>query len=201
MSIYEITPLDYSKKYRDGIGNIIQYVENIMDFGAGEVDEQELREKYESSIRAKLSAGKRLSSKEMQYLRKYNPALYAQVVRIEAKRQAVEERLKHAKSKKQVQEIQADALATISKNDSAREYMAAAVQEAVAEFKKTGEYKSLPEVEEKEKNVQSGKREHKSDNKKKDKEEEGLSITYEFSKGFYQMAYVDHAVSQNQMVR
>lgn len=193
MSIYEITHSDNSEAYRDGMRKIIEYVENITDFGIGETDRQEVREKYESSIRAKLNAGKRLSSKEMQYLRKYNPALYAQAVRVEAKRQAVEERLRHARSKKQVEEIQFEALSTISKDDSAREYMTAAVREAVAEFKKTDAYKSLPETEEKEKNTQSGKREHKSGNKKQDKEEERLPITYEFSKGFYQMAYVDNA--------
>lgn len=188
MSMYEITHSDHMKEYRAGMRNIIEYIENITDFGIGEADEQALREKYEPSIRAKLSAGKRLTAKEMQYLRKYNPALYAQAVRIEAKRQAVEERLKHAKSKKEVQEILSDGLVTISKNDSAREYMTAAVQEAVAEFKKTGEYKRLPEVEEKKKPAPSGRHEYKSENKEKD-EEEGLSITYEFAEGSYQIAY------------
>lgn len=192
MSTYEIAQSDSLKEYRDGLRKIIEYAEMITDFGIGEMDEQELREKYDASIRAKLSAGKRLSSKEMQYLRKYNPILYAQVVRIEAKRRTVEEQLKHADSKKQVEEIQFEAVSSISKKDPVREYMMAAVLEAVKEFKKTASYKKLPETEETDK--------HKSDKKKNDKEEE-LSITYEFGAGSYQLAYVGNQPNQEQMLR
>lgn len=149
-------------------------LENVVIFGDSEADEQALREKYEGRIRMKLEAGKRLTPKEMQYLRKYNPVLYAYAVRVEAKRRMVEEKLKHAKSKREVQDIKDEAIYSIGKNDPAREYMIAAVRDAVKEFKETDEYKRLPEKEE------EGKRGKRQE----------ASIIYEFADGAYQMAFV-----------
>ena len=54
----------------------------IIDFGCNEADEQKMREKLDAKIQAKLESGKRLSEKELNYLRKYNPQMYAHALRI-----------------------------------------------------------------------------------------------------------------------
>lgn len=173
---------------KDVIGKAIEQFRNMVDFGVNEADEQKMREKYDAKIQAKLEAGKRLSAKEMQYLKKYNPVLYIHAKRIEAKRRSVEEQLKHARSKREVQEIQDLAIGTISKDDPVRKYMIAAVQETIKAFKETQDYKNLPTVEEEGKKKGSNKIRNDSDG---DEEEEKFSITYEAGEGMYQMAFVD----------
>lgn len=173
---------------KDVIGEAIEQLRNMVDFGVNEADEQKIREKYDAKIQAKLESGKRLSAKEMQYLKKYNPVLYAHAKRIEAKRRSVEEQLRHAKSKQEVCEIQDLAIGTINKNDPVRKYMIAAVQETIKAFKETQDYKKLPAVEEEGKKSGTNKIRNDSD----DEEDEGkFSITYEVSEGTYQVAFMD----------
>lgn len=148
------------------------YLQNMIELGIGEIDEEKLKEKYDATIQTKLQYGKRLTAEELRYLKKYNPIMYAHAMRIETKRCAVEQSLKNANSKQEVEEIQFRAMSTINKKDPVKEYMVAAVQDAVKEFKKTSAYKSLPEVEEKDKK-----------NKK--------AITYEFGTDSYQIAFED----------
>lgn len=171
-----INKVTYSVNDNEKLRELMESFKNVVIFGDSEADEQALKEKYESRIRMKLEAGKRLTPKEMQYLRQYNPTLYAYAVRVEAKRRTVEERLKHAKSKREVQDIQDDAMYSVGKNDPAREYMIAAVKDAVKEFKETDEYKRLPEKEQEEERRSSKNNE--------------ASIIYEFADGAYQMAFV-----------
>jgi hypothetical protein len=63
------------------------------------------------------------------------------IVRLAA---AVEEQLKHAKSKEEADRIISCALGGISKNDPDREYIFAAVNRIVAEFHRSGAYNKLP---------------------------------------------------------
>ncbi len=176
----------------DVIKDAIEQFRSRIEFNIDGEDEQEMREKYDARIRAKLESGKRLSAKEMQYLKKYNPVLYTHVVRIEIKRRSVEEQLKHARSKQEVQDIQCEAIATIRKNDPAKKYMVAAVCETIKAFKETEGYKRLPETDAEAKKkgnrAQNNKVRNDNDEESSDK---GYVITYEVGSGSYQMAYAD----------
>ena len=102
------------------------------------------RAAMDDKIMAKLAAGKKLSQKELDYLRRTNPIMYAHAMRIQRIAMAVEEQLKHAKSKEEADRIISCALGGISKNDPDREYIFAAVNRIVAEFHKSGAYNKLP---------------------------------------------------------
>ena len=149
---------------------------------------EETRRKLEKRILAKLEAGKRLTAKELRYLRRYNPGLYATAMRVEAKRRSMEERLKHARSKEEVENILSEELASVSKNDAAYQYMTAAVTDVAEEFKKTDSYRKLPQTEEKGKKAK-GKGEYiRAD--AEEKPEMQRKVTYEFAAGAYQLAYL-----------
>ena len=78
---------------------------------------EEDRSRMDAQITAKLQSGKKLSQKEMDYLRKTNPIMYAHALRVQRMAEAVEEQLKHAKSKEEADQIISSALSGISKND------------------------------------------------------------------------------------
>ena len=77
---------------------------------------EEDRSRMDAQITAKLQSGKKLSQKEMDYLRKTNPIMYAHALRVQRRAEAVEEQLKHAKSKEEADRIISSALSGISKN-------------------------------------------------------------------------------------
>ncbi len=105
---------------------------------------EEDRSRMDAQIIAKLQSGKKLSQKEMDYLRKTNPIMYAHALRVQRMAEAVEEQLKHAKSKEEADRIISSALSGISKNDPDREYIFAAVNRISTEFHKSGAYEKLP---------------------------------------------------------
>lgn len=102
------------------------------------------RSKMDAQIMAKLKSGKKLSQKEMNYLQKNNPIMYAHALRIQRMAEAVEEQLKHAKSKEEADQIISFSLTGISKNDPDREFIYAAVNCISTEFHKSGAYEKLP---------------------------------------------------------
>lgn len=102
------------------------------------------RNRMDAQITAKLQSGKKLSQKEMDYLRKTNPIMYAHALRVQRMAEAVEEQLKHAKSKEEADQIISSALSGISKNDPDREYIFVAVNRISTEFHKSGAYEKLP---------------------------------------------------------
>ena len=116
------------------------------------------RTKMDAKITAKLQSGKKLSQKEMDYLRKTNPIMYAHALRVQRMAEAVEEQLKHAKSKEEADQIITSALSGISKNDPDREYIFAAVNRISTECHKSGAYEKLPNTIEEgdKKNKESG---------------------------------------------
>ena len=59
------------------------------------------RAKMDAQILAKLKSGKKLSQKEMDYLRKTNPIMYSHAMRVQRIAETIEEQLKHAKSKEE----------------------------------------------------------------------------------------------------
>ena len=117
----------------------------ILDCGKG-VDKmsEDDRAKMDAQITAKLQSGKKLSQKEMDYLRRTNPIMYAHALRVQRMAEAVEEQLKHAKSKEEANNIISSALSGISKNDPDREFIFAAVNRISEEFHKSGAYEKLP---------------------------------------------------------
>ena len=141
-------------------------------------NEEEARKKMEARIYAKLEAGKPLSQKEMQYLRQYNPVLYMQAAKVEQKRKALENQLKNADSKEEVQKITSSALATVREDDPAKQYVVAAIQETVKEFKESDRYKRLLKTEE------------QAEEKGKNRKSGAANIIYEIGEQFYQVAYV-----------
>lgn len=100
--------------------------------------------KMDAQILAKLKSGKKLSQKEMDYLRKTNPIMYSHAMRVQRIAETIEEQLKHAKSKEEADRIISSSLSVISKNDSDKEYIVAAVNRINTEFHKSGAYNKLP---------------------------------------------------------
>ena len=119
---------------------------------------EEDRAKMDARIMAKLKSGNKLSQKELDYLRKTNPIMYAHAMRIQRMAEAIEEQLKHAKSKEEADSIISASLSGISKNDPDREYIYAAVNRISTEFHKSGAYEKLPNTVEEgdKKNRESG---------------------------------------------
>ena len=127
------------------ISSLREYTDFLWEKG-NEVEKMSEAERaaMDDKIMAKLAAGKKLSQKELDYLRRTNPIMYAHAMRIQRIAMAVEEQLKHAKSKEEADRIISCAMGEISKNDPDREYILAAVNRIVAEFHKSGAYSKLP---------------------------------------------------------
>ena len=158
----------------DLVKDAFSHFRQRMNGGISGIDDEKSREKYEARIRAKLKAGKHLTAKELQYLKEYNSMLYTHAIRIENKRRNVEQQLRNATSKEEVEEIRFRAMSCISDKDPVKEYMQAAVQEAVEQFKESDEYTSLPEREEDVKEQRKGR---------------AASIIYEVDANAYQLAF------------
>lgn len=187
MNIYETSGVGEPDSYQNTVRQLAGYVQNMVDFGIADMDEEK-RNRMEAKILAKLEAGKRLTAEELRYLKRYNPGLYAVAVRVEAKRKSVEERLKHAHSKSEVEQILGEALSTIHKNDPNYRYLTAAVMDTVKEFKKTESYRKLPLIEEKGKKVWVDEKDVGVDAESTGQTKQ--TVTYEFTSGAYQMAYL-----------
>lgn len=65
-------------------------------------------------------------------------------LRVQRMAEAVEEQLKHARSKEEADRIISSSLTGISKNDPDREFIYAAVNRISTEFHKSGAYEKLP---------------------------------------------------------
>ena len=120
------------------------YLQKTLDCDNEMTDDE--KKAMEARIESKLKRGKKLSAKEMEYLRKYNPMMYIRALRIQKAAEAVKEQLKQAKSKEQVTNIVSQSLAGISDKDPDKEYMVAAINEVAEEFKKTSAYARLPDT-------------------------------------------------------
>ena len=163
--------------------------------------EHETGENVDTIIQGKLEAGKKLSSKEETYLMRTNPIMFAQYRRIQTERHSVEIRIRMAKTKQQVMAIADSAIAGIKKDDPMWEYIIAAINDAVNEFKKTDEYKKLPETDQKsagaagvgsasgaDSNPKSGTTEQPAILDETETPESG-TVIYQFSEGGYQESF------------
>ena len=123
---------------RELVEHIISNTDSINEMS------EENRREMDARIMAKLKSGKKLSQKELDYLRRTNPILYAEAMRVQRMAEALEEQLKHAKSKEEVNQIFTTALSGISKNDPDREYLIASFNRISEEFRKSKAYNELP---------------------------------------------------------
>ena len=132
-----------------------------------EKDKGENDEKMMTKIMSKIKRGKKLSSKETTYLKEHNPELYLQYLRIRRIADALESQLKSASSKEEVNDIIMFSMGSISDKDPYKEFIIAALNEVVKEFKNYDTYSMLP-----------SQSEEACDEKKasKDKKQEGDSV-------------------------
>ena len=116
--------LNIKKEETKKITNIRELAESILNKGNDiEKMTDDDRAKMDAQILMKLKSGKKLSQKEMDYLKKTNPMMYAHALRVQRMAEAVEEQLKHARSKEEADRIISSSLSGISKNDPDREYI------------------------------------------------------------------------------
>lgn len=159
--------------------------------GIGEPTGGSSHQSIMSGIRAKLNAGKRLSSSELQYLKKNDPETYQHVKAMEAERKAYEQRLRRCKTKEEVQRLKASQMASsldrvrdVNNNPNIpggeklkltleEHQKVSAVTDATTKFAESGEYRKLPTEAEKakaEKDLKEAKEAERKGETKKDKE-------------------------------
>lgn len=91
------------------------------------------------------------TKKQNKSLRKYNPYMYHQMLRVQQKRETLKERLKHCRTKLEAQQAIGIAFSTIGEKNPMREAMVAAVQNVSKQFCSSEKYKKLPDTEEEQK--------------------------------------------------
>lgn len=79
-----------------------------------------------SRIMGKLKSGKKLSAKELDFLRRTDPILYAHALRVQRMAEALKQQLSHAKSKQEANDMITSAIAGVSDKDPDKEYLLAA---------------------------------------------------------------------------
>jgi hypothetical protein len=118
------------------------FIGKLVDSSDGMSDKD--KEKMNARIYAKLKSGKKLSAKEEQYLRSTNPQMYVQYQRIRTMNDAMENQLKHARSKEEANEIITSTISSVSDKDPYRQYMLAALNETAKNFRNSDAYTKLP---------------------------------------------------------
>ena len=134
---------------------LIGYIRKSVDETEKYSDEEKAEK--EAKIVRKLKMGGKLTKEELRFLQKVNPMLYAQAMRVEALAKAVEEQVKHARSKEEANRIVSTAIGGISKEDPAREYIVAAVDRISNNMRKSPGYSRLPNTEAEAKRIRKTK--------------------------------------------
>jgi len=106
---------------------------------------EEEKKVYENKINRKIRDGNKLTQSEMDYIRRTNPTMYIHIKRVQMKREMLEKKFKHCKSKKEVDEAYRQAISGIGKKDPDKQALISAYDNVTAEFKKSSQYKSLPD--------------------------------------------------------
>ena len=120
-------------------------VDAIFDPTTGMSEEE--KKKFVQKLYRKLESGKKLSADEMQYLRKNDPVTYAKAAKVQGLRESLKKQLKSATSKEKAADIYTQAMSRISEDDPARKEIMAAYDDVYKEFRKSDEYKALPNTE------------------------------------------------------
>ena len=170
-----------------------EVVEQIKDKICGTDFENEAeRIKFQEKIERKIKSGAKLSQKEMNYLRRYNPYLYQHMIRVQQKREALKEQLKHCRTKEEAHQAIRAAFSSISDEDPVREAMVVAVANVSEQYRSSETYKKLPNTREDLKKLQNPKK-TSSDPFKQDEEDardngEYAVVSYNFNSNGYQEA-------------
>lgn len=167
-----------------------EVVEQIKDKICGiDFENETERMKFQEKIERKIKSGAKLSQKEMNYLRRYNPYLYQHMLRVKQKRESLKEQLKHCRTKEEAHQAISTAFSSIGEEDPVREAMVAAVANVSEQYLSSDTYKNLPNTREDLKRVQNQKK-TSSDPFKQDEEDgrEYAEILYSFSGNGYQEA-------------
>ena len=98
----------------------------------------------EDTLVKKLKSGKKLSAKELDFLRRTDPILYAHALRVQRMAEALKQQLSHAKSKQEANDMITSAIAGVSDKDPDKEYLLAAYNEVSKNFHKSPAYQRLP---------------------------------------------------------
>ncbi len=75
--------------------------------------ENEKRQKIISRIYEKLMRGEELTASELDFLKKYAPDLYSKAIQITEERRELEQRLRRAKTKREVEQIKSEKITSL----------------------------------------------------------------------------------------
>ena len=166
-----------------------EFVKGVMDKMHGDdFDSEEERQAFENKIQQKIKNGAKLSAKEMAYIRRTNPYIYQQVVRVQQRREALKEQLRHCRTKEEAQQVMSNAMTSISDKDPARDAMIAAVQNVSQQFRESEAYQKLPETEEDLKKAKKSDSLMEDPFKADEEEDDDSTVFYSFGSGGYQEA-------------
>ncbi len=126
------------------------------------LESEERRDKVMEGITDKIAAGGKLTSDEMEYVRRHNPEVYQRLKNEETEQKTYEKRLESAKTKEEAQQVKADRAAAnlavvnaVKNNPNIPEGAKLAIYAAInrktkkeaelfAKFVKSGQYNDLP---------------------------------------------------------
>lgn len=166
-----------------------EFVKGIMDrINGDDFESEEERQEFENKIQQKIKNGAKLSAKEMAYIRRTNPYIYQQVVRVQQRREALKEQLRHCRTKEEAQQVMSNAMTSISDKDPARDAMIAAVQNVSQQFRDSEAYQKLPDTEEDLKKAKKSDSTMEDPFKEDAEEDDGSTVSYSFGSGGYQEA-------------
>lgn len=155
----------------DGLFNYIQKMHDSSDNSMSD----EKKEKIINQILAKLKSGKKLTSKELSILREYDPQLYMRALRIQQMAEELKNSLSHVSSKEEANDKINSAFLSISENDPDKEFIIAAYNRVVKDFKKSPGYSRLPnKIDKNQKNKPRPAVKFKSDEENNDFDDEYL---------------------------
>ena len=172
-----------------------EFVKGVMDKMHGDdFDSEEERQAFENKIQQKIKNGAKLSAKEMMaYIRRTNPYIYQQVVRVQQRREALKEQLRHCRTKEEAHQVMSNAMTSISDKDPARDAMIAAVQNVSQQFRESEAYQKLPETEEDLKKAKKSDSPTEDPFKEDAEEDDDSMVSYSFGLRGYQEAVTGEA--------
>jgi hypothetical protein len=129
----------------------------------------------------------------MAYIRRTNPYIYQQVVRVQQRREALKEQLRHCRTKEEAQQVMSNAMTSISDKDPARDAMIAAVQNVSQQFRDSEAYQKLPDTEEDLKKAKKSDSTMEDPFKEDAEEDDDSMVSYSFGLGGYQEAVTGEA--------
>ena len=174
-----------------------EFVKEIMDrINGDDFKSEEERQAFENKIQQKIKNGAKLSAKEMAYIRRTNPYIYQQVVRVQQRREALKEQLRHCRTKEEAQQVMSNAMTSISDKDPARDAMIAAVQNVSQQFRESEAYQKLPETEEDLKKAKKSDSPMEDPFKEDAEEDDDSMVSYSFGSGGYQEAVSSKTIFQ-----